>query len=184
MEDENKLSNYIEEAKKKRNIFDQTASMHFKLSDMYHGWSITFDIIEIVFAVALGSVAFANVQQINIIVGVVSSGLFAFTLIKQRLNFKKKSEQHQLAGKAYVNAKLDLNTMLQKWRNEVTVDEISDYLIDSYKYLSDVIQIPERHFAKLKHHHQRKVEFSKYLDSHKSDSWLRCKIGFRKEATR
>lgn len=181
MEDENILNDYIAEAKKKRSIFDQTASMHFKLSDIYHMWSVITDIIEIVFAVALGSVAFANLQQLSIIIGIVSSGLFAFTLIKQRLNLKEKSEQHRLAGKAYVNAKLDINTMLLKWNNEATVDEIADYLLNSFKYLGDVIQIPEKKFAKLKHYHQRKIEFSKYLDDHKSDSWFKCKREFRRK---
>lgn len=128
MGDVNKINVYIEDATKKRNVFDQTASMHFRLSDIYHGWSVICDVIEIVFAVALGSVAFANIQNLSVIIGVVSSGLFAFTLIKQRLDLKEKSEQHRLAGKAYVNAKLDLNSMLLKWSNEVTADEkISEY---------------------------------------------------------
>jgi len=53
------------------------------------------------------------------------------------------------------------------------------YLDDHYSTLNDLPQIPEKHFPRLKHAHQSKVEFSKFLDNHQNDFWLICRIKFR-----
>ena len=57
-------------------------------------------------------------------------------------------------------------------------DQILSYIKEHYKTLNDLPQIPEKHFAKLKHAHLSKVAFSKFLDSHEKDFWIICKIKF------
>ncbi len=103
-------------------------------------------------------------------------------LVKQRLNHKQLYEKHQLAGKMYARAKLDISSKLIKWQEneaETSDTEILEYMDSHYTTLNDLPQIPERHFNRLKHNHQYKVAFSKYLDSHQDDFWLICKIKFR-----
>ena len=104
----------------------------------------------------------------------------AFTLIKQNLGHKELCEKHQLAGKMYAKAKLDLSVKIKEWNlNFVTDDVVLTYLDDHFTALNDMPQIPEKYFASLKHAHQTKVEFSKFLDRHPSDFLWVCKLKFR-----
>ena len=80
----------------------------------------------------------------------------------------------------YAKAKLDLTAKIKEWDlNPVTDDTVLAYLEDHYTALNDLPQIPEKHFASLKHAHQTKVEFSKFLDRHPSDFLWVCKLKFR-----
>ncbi|NMC55917.1 MAG: SLATT domain-containing protein [Eubacteriaceae bacterium] len=181
------MSLLLDFANTKKNIFDMLASMHFKLSDNYNKWNIFFDCIEILIAVLLCGTTFLDISKIfifnnlnlRIIISFISILLFAFTLIKQRLDFKRRSEYHKIAGKLYVNAKNDLSQNMNIWRNSNTEDtNIMEYINNTYKNLNELIQIPESKFHKLKHYHQYKVEFSKFLDNNKTKPWLLCKILF------
>ena len=175
-------------ANKKKKVFDQMASMHFKLSDKYKLFSNTEDTIEIVISVLLCGVTFLDCKQYfhipsntsSLIIGFVSIFLLAFTLIKQNLGHKELREKHQLAGKMYAKAKLDLAAKIKEWDlKPVSNDEILAYLDDHYAALNDLPQIPEKHFAYLKHAHQTKVEFSKFLDRHPNDFLWVCRLKFR-----
>lgn len=170
----------ISQAQKKRNTYDMMVSMHYKLRDNYNKWSVFFDCIEILASVMLCGVTFYPFQEkATKLIGIVAIVIFALTLIKQRLNLKKKAEKHQLAGKLYLNAKLDLEWKIGVWEKEdAQIDEILTYIRDKYKELSEVTSIPEKKFHKLKHHHQAKVEFSKFLDNNKATPWIMCKIKF------
>ena len=175
-------------AQKKKRVFDQTASMHFTLSDEYMRLTNLEDAIEIIVSVLLCGVTFLDCEKYfhipsntsSLIIGLVSIFLLAFTLIKQSLGHKQLCEKHQLAGKMYAKAKLDLASKITEWEiNPISNSELLAYLDDHYNALSDLPQIPEKHFARLKHAHQAKVELSKFLDSHPNDFWLVCKIKFR-----
>jgi|LSQX01.3.fsa_nt_gb hypothetical protein len=184
----NKGYNAIDVAKDKKRIFDQMASMHFKLSDEYKRWANLEDAIEILVSVALCGITFLNYQEhFNIemekptfIIGCVSIFLLAFTLIKQRIGHKQLYEKHQLAGKMYALAKLDISSRIAEWSTQpIANGEVLNYIDSHYSSLNDLPQIPEKHFNRLKHAHLSKVEMSKFLDSHSYDSWLICKIKFR-----
>lgn len=175
-------------AKSKKRIYDQTASMHFCLSDHYKTLSTIEDSFEILISVVLCGLTFFDFQNyfpkssINSIlaIGIVSILLFAFTLIKQRLGHKQLAEKHNLAGKMYSKAKLTLSGKIEEWKeSDLPEKEIQDYILNHFQSLNDLPQIPEKKFHKLKHHHQSKVEFSKFLDSHPNDFWIICKIKYR-----
>lgn len=175
-------------ADKKKKGFDQMASMHFKLSDKYKLFSNLEDAIEIVISVLLCGITFIDCERYfhipsdisSLAIGFVSIFLFAFTLIKQTLGHKELCEKHQLAGKMYAKAKLDLATKITEWSLKPVTDEIVlSYLDDHYTTLNDLPQIPEKHFAYLKHAHQTKVAFSKFLDRHPNDFLWVCRLKFR-----
>jgi hypothetical protein len=178
----------INEARNKKRVFDQMASMHFKLSDEYRRWARFEDAIEIAVAVSLCGVTFLNFQNYfnitiensTLIVGGISIFLLIFIFIKQRIGHRQLSEKHQLAGKLYTKAKLDLTSMINMWIT-VTVDdsEVLSNIDNRFGTLNDLPQIPEKHFSRLKHAHQSKVAMSKFLDSHPNDFWLLCKLKFR-----
>lgn len=178
----------IDLAKKKKKDFDQMASLHFKLSDKYKLFSSIEDALEIVVSVFLCGITFLDCEQYfhispsasSLAIGFVSIFLFAFTLIKQHLGHKELCEKHQLAGKMYANAKLDLSAKIKEWViMSGADDDVLSYLEDHYTTLNDLPQIPEKYFASLKHAHQTKVEFSKFLDRHPSDFLWVCKLKFR-----
>ena len=80
----------------------------------------------------------------------------------------------------YAQAKLDIATKIAEWKaTEVSTEDILNYINSHYSSLNELPQIPEKHFNRLKHLHQSKVEMSKFLDTHKNDFWLICKIKFR-----
>lgn len=173
---------------KKKKGFDQLASMHFKLSDKYKRFSSIEDAVEIVISVLLCGVTFLDCEQYfhipsnasSLIIGFISIFLLAFTLIKQNLGHKELCQKHQLAGKMYAKAKLDLSARITEWDLKPVSDgEVLAYLNDHYTALNDLPQIPEKHFAYLKHAHQTKVEFSKFLDQHPNDFLWVCKLKFR-----
>lgn len=175
-------------ANKKKKGFDQIASMHFKLSDKYKLFASIEDTVEIVVSVLLCGVTFLNCEQYfhislstsSFIIGFASIFLFAFTLIKQNWGHKELCEKHQLAGKMYAKAKLDLSARIKEWEiTAVSDSEVLAYLDDHYTALNDLPQIPEKYFAYLKHAHQTKVEFSKFLDRHPNDFLWVCKLKFR-----
>ena len=178
----------LDVAKSKKSVFDLMASMHFRLSDEYKHYSNIEDAIEIIVSVLLCGITFLDYQEyFNItikqpvlVVGFISIFLLAFTLIKQSIGHKQLCEKHQLAGKMYSQAKLDITSKIADWSvEEVSTKEILDYIDSHFNSLNDLPQIPEKHFNRLKHLHQSKVEMSKFLDSHRNDFWFICKIKFR-----
>ena len=175
-------------AKNKKRIFDQTASMHFKLSDRYHTFETIEDAVEIIASVIMCGLTFFDYEKFigsspdkaTVVIGAISIFLFAFTLVKQRLAHSQLSEKHKLAGKLYSQAKLDITARITDWdTGEATDKYILDYINEHYDSLNELPQIPEREFNRLKHWHQSKVEMSKFLDTHQNEFWLICKIKFR-----
>lgn len=180
-------STSIEMAESKKKIFDQTASMHFKLSDEYKCKYIIEDAVEIIASIVLCGVTFLDCEKYfhisddisTLIIGFTSIFLLAFTLIKQCLNHKQLHEKHQIAGKMYAQAKLDITSKIVEWRSgEVNDTEILEYINSHFASLNELPQIPEKHFNRLKHAHQYKVAFSKFLNSHQNDLWIVCRIKF------
>lgn len=180
----------MEMAENKERVFDQTASMHFKLSDEYKLKYTFEDAVEIVFSIFLCGITFLDSEKYfhiseeisTLMMGFAPVFLLAFTLVKQRLNHKQLYEKHHLAGKMYVQAKLNLVSKIIEWKNggtEICDTEILEYMDSHFTALNDLPQIPEKHFNRLKHIHQCKVAFSKYLDDHQDDFWLICRIKFR-----
>ncbi len=155
--------------------------MHFKLSDYYKAWNSFFDIAEIFISVCLCGVTFLDFKTYfkvdfdsQLILGIISIFLLAFTLTKQRLNFKEKSEQHYFAGKMYCSAKIDITNRITQWENYPNPQEAIEYMRTQYIGLNDLVQIPENKFTRLKHHHQHKADFSKFLDKNKRIPYMIC----------
>lgn len=175
-------------ANNKKRIFDQMASMHFRLSDEYKHFACIEDAIEIIISVALCGITFLDFQEYfniiirkpSLIVGCISIFLFAFTLIKQSIGHKQLCEKHQIAGKMYSQAKLDIATKIAEWNaTGASIEDVLNYINSHFSSLNELPQIPEKHFNRLKHLHQSKVEMSKFLDTHRNDFWLVCRIKFR-----
>lgn len=172
----------------KKRIFDQMASMHFRLSDEYKRLASIEDAIEIIISVALCGITFLDyqeyfnitIQRPTFIVGCISIILLAFTLIKQGVGHKELCEKHQIAGKMYSQAKLDIASKIAEWNiSDTSTKDILSYIDSHFSSLNELPQIPEKHFNRLKHMHQSKVEMSKFLDSHKKDFWVICRLKFR-----
>lgn len=181
------MKTILDEAKKKKQTFDMLASMHFKMRDYYNKWNTIFDSAEILFSVLICGFTFINIddyfnfdiKNISFLLGFTSILLFAFTLIKQKLDFKSKAQTHILAGKMYSKAKVDLAQKIIMWEKNCTDDkQILDYLNETFKNLNNLEQVPENKFHKLKHYHKHKVEFSKFLDDNSRIPYLLCKIKF------
>ena len=188
MNNTNNTKDYLEYAHKKKRVYDQMTSMHFTLSDKYERMSKIEDTIEIILSVLLCGLTFCDFNKLGceqlknptLIIGLTSIILFAFTLVKQRLDHKKHSEQHDLAGKMYAHAKLEVDSKIKAWEfQEVDEFEVFQYFQNNFSELNELVQIPEKEFTKLKHAHQTKVEFSKFLDTHKKDYLWLCKLKFR-----
>ena len=175
-------------AKNKLRVFDQMASMHFKISDEYKAKYTIEDVAEIICSVVLCGLTFFDFDtylpnlklNTTLVFGFVSIFLFAFTLIKQALGHKQLCEKHKLAGKMYVKAKFDLKSKIAQWEAQQEISEdIVDFVNTNFTALEDLPQIPEKKFARLKYKHQSKVAFSKFLDAHPNDFWFICKLKFR-----
>ena len=182
-----KDNDILERAKDRRRVFDQMTSMHFLLSDKYKRLAIMEDVAEICMSVVLCALTFFDFREVIkgnttlpvVAIGIISALLFAFTLVKQRLDRKKQSEKHSLAGKLYSRAKIELSNQISMWEaSGYTEDEIITYLEKNYIALNDLVQIPEASFARLKHAHQRKVEFSRFLDDHRAEPYFVCRLKF------
>ena len=73
----------------------------------------------------------------------------------------------------------EITSKIYEWSINCVSDKyILDYINEHYSSLNELPQIPEKQFNKLKHWHQSKIEMSKFLDEHKNDFWLFCKIKF------
>ena len=185
------VSSAMERVDHNLRIYDQMASMHFRLSDKYRNWTVIENIIEIVLSVVLCGCTFLDINKHlvlkrlfgdidqSLIMGISSIALFAFTLTKQALNHHQRCEQHRSAGKMYSQAKLELRLKKNEWTvNCVEDDIINDYLKQRSLTLNDLPQIPEDKFAKYKHWHVRKIEMSKFVDRHKAAPWCWCQFLF------
>jgi len=172
-------------------VYDQMTSMHFGLSEKYRRWSTVENAIEIILSVVLCGCTFLDIDKyealkqlfssidLTLIMGISSIALFAFTLLKQNLNHHQRFEQHNLAGKILAQAKAELRLKQNEWSNEKVEDNvINAYLNQLISTVNDLPQIPEGNFAKYKHRHVRKVEFSKFIDKHKASPWLWCRTLF------
>lgn len=172
-------------------VYDQMTTMHFSLSEKYHRWTLIEKTIEIVLSVVLCGCTFLDVDKhealkrffgsidLSLIMGGSSIVLFAFTLIKQNINHHQRCEQHRLAGKILAQSKAELRLKQNEWINENTEEAvINAYLDQLASTVNDLPQIPEKYFAKYKHKHVRKKEFSQFIDRHKASPWLWCKILF------
>lgn len=175
-------------AANKKRIFDQMASMHFRLSDEYKFLASMEDAVEIIVSVLICGITFLDyqayfnitIEKPMLIVGFISIFLLAFTLIKQSVGHKKLSEKHQVAGKIYSQAKLNIASRIAEWSTLSTPDEdVLNYIDSHFSSLNELPQIPEKQFGRLKHWHQTKVEMSKFLDLHRNEFWIICKIKFR-----
>ncbi len=180
-------STAIELAKNKRRVFDQTASMHFKLSDEYKRKYIIEDAVEIIVSIILCGVTFLDYNKFfhiseessTLIIGFTSIFLLSFTLVKQGLSHKQLYEKYQLAGKMYAQAKIEITSKIAAWQEVGASDaEILEYINSHFSSLNDLPQIPEKHFNRLKHAHQYKIALSKYLDTHQNDLWTIILIKF------
>ena len=139
----------------KKRIFDQMASMHFRLSDEYKRLASIEDAIEIIISVALCGITFLDyqeyfnitIQRPTFIVGCISIILLAFTLIKQGVGHKELCEKHQIAGKMYSQAKLDIASKIAEWNiSDTSTKDILSYIDSHFSSLNELPQIPEKHF--------------------------------------
>lgn len=155
--DDKKTALNIAESKKR--VFDQLASMHFRLSDEYNALAHIEDAIEIIVSVVLCGITFLDyqeyfnisIQKPMLLVGFISIFLLAFNLIKQRLGHKQLSEKYQMAGKMYTQAKINLTGKLAEWSTISATDEIIlNYIDVHFSSLNELPQIPEKAILPLK----------------------------------
>ena len=184
-------SNYtaLDYAQKKKKNFDQMASMHFCRSDKHRFYKNIEDFIEIVISILLCGLTFLDWKVLftnsdylfltQYFPGFAGIFLFAFTFLVRNWDHSGTSKEHYIAGKMLTQAKLDIESKIEQWKiQEIDESVILQYIENHYNNLNDLPQIPENEFAKLKHEHQRKIEFSKFLDVHKESCWWCCKIKF------
>ena len=80
----------------------------------------------------------------------------------------------------YARAKLEVASKIDEWEVDGSDElEIIKYFQENFSEFNELPQIPEKDFVKLKHAHQTKVEFSKFLDTHRRDYLWICKLKFR-----
>jgi hypothetical protein len=161
-------------AEKARDTADMMVSAHSLLRERYSFWAMLIDVLVIVLSGWLSALSLAPDDFLKIInpiemksqyvVGVMGVFTFCLSLIQLQLNLKGQGEAHDNAAKELSEVKDDIATSLISPQSD---ERELDTLLRSYSDACKVIaKIPESKFLMAKAHHKRKVEISKYLDSH------------------
>ena len=178
----------IEFLYEKKKIMDMMTTGHSTLRDYYNRIDTGLDCVEFISAVIVcgttfygyGSVGYS--EEVKLVIGIFSMTIFSMILIKRHLDLKTKAEKHNFAAHVCSNIKIKISNKIQEWCGEdITSKMVSDYMGNIYIQLDELVPIPENKFLKLKHKHQRKVEFSKSLDKNRKYLWITCKIKFMRE---
>lgn len=108
-------------------------------------------------------------------IGFLAVGTFALTLIEGRIAWKVRADVYRRAKSRYGDFVLDLRRALSG--QEAIPEAEVRRLVQKYQAMAEFVEpLPENQFLKLKQYHLRKVEISKYLDSHPSANIFLLKI--------
>lgn len=184
-----------DEIQKMFRVADQLISCHTKLRDSYSFWSSAIDISILTLSVWLVALAFAQNSILSIInptpfpekffIGTIAVFTFVLSLVQMKIEWKKRSADHEKAVRNYFEIKHDLGGLLA---SPIPINDSQfDRSKEQYAFIGKTsIPVPEHKFLKLKRYHLLKVFVSKYLDDHPgtSISFLRLKIFLRDNCRR
>ncbi len=177
----------LEYLENKKRVVDMMTTAHSIIRDRYNHINTALDCLEVVAAAIICGTTFLNYNElwpdygngIWLTMGFFSIFILILTILRQRLDLKTKAEKHDHAARVCSKIKLDISYKMQEWCDQdIVPEEAVEFVKLEYEGLEDIVPIPDRKFTKLKHMHDRKVQFSRFLDSNRMSPWIVCKIRF------
>lgn len=183
------MTSLVDEFQRQLRVIDQMVTAHCGLRDRYERLALARDVLVLVLSVGLVATTFGKQSILSLaglsdaaarlVVGLVSTGVFAATVIELRVRWKERSGAHRLAAKALAELKL-VGRSIDPVSSR---DAAESWLKEVRRLLKDLPEIPERQFLRLKARHLRKVEVSKLIGRHPGGSLLLIRLAVFWRAT-
>lgn len=176
----------MEEIKRQKRVLDMMVSIHSKLYDTYKFRALAVEIILLISSVILNALVFVDYEYFSefisktdaqLFTGIFSIVVFGLSVVMLLVNWREKASKH-------LQASNELCKLLQEAREIIDDGQTNNTVLltnfnDKYKQISNIItSIPEKKFNRLKAHHLRKVELSKYISKHPAKPYWLVRIKF------
>ncbi|MEP1035518.1 hypothetical protein [Ekhidna sp.] len=176
----------MEELKRKKKVINMMITMHSSLRDAYGGKARAIDLILLILAVILNSILFSSNEylssitsfspsQIELFTKILALLVFLISVILLLVNWKQSLENHKSACNRLF---MLLNECRQLIEESGESPQTETFNKKYEEVMASIVPIPDAKFNRLKSHHLRKVEFSKYLDRNKAKPFWLCKLDF------
>jgi hypothetical protein len=166
--------NKINQIKKLRKKAENSRNAYFMLSKKYRLSSSLLHFLILIGSTVVAILTFANFDAFlpliksltesvyKVVIGLLASMVFIFTVVEEFLNLSKKASEYESAGKQLTSF-IRYADSIEK-RTNVTVEDI-DHLTLHYSLICETTpMIPDNYFLKAKRHLYRKIEISKALE--------------------
>lgn len=169
----------IESLKDIKNTRDMMLTAYSILRDRCKRNNMVIDSLEIGFSIIVIAMTFYDYPDdifgncIRYLVIALAMVTLFLAFLKQKWDFGRMAERYSQAANKCYEAKSLLRTEIEK--GEIRGCSQADYtaVVDRVDAICYGIEpIPDNKFNRLKYKHLRKVDFSKYLSSHESQSWF------------
>lgn len=167
-------TNGINQIKKLRKKAENSRNAYFMLSKKYRLSSSLLHFLILIGSTVVAILTFANFDVFlpliknltdpvyKVVIGLLASMVFIFTVIEEFLSLSKRASEYESAGKQLTSF-IRYADSIEK-RTNVT-DEDIDHLTLHYTLICETTpMIPDKYFLKAKRHLYRKIEISKALE--------------------
>lgn len=167
-------TNGINQIKKLRKKAENSRNAYFMLSKKYRLSSSLLHFLILIGSTVVAILTFANfvvflplIKNLTdpvykVVIGLLASMVFIFTVIEEFLSLSKRASEYESAGKQLTSF-IRYADSIEK-RTNVT-DEDIDHLTLHYTLICETTpMIPDKYFLKAKRHLYRKIEISKALE--------------------
>jgi hypothetical protein len=164
----------INQIKKLRKKAENSRNAYFMLSKKYRLSSSLLHFLILIGSTVVAILTFANFDVFlpliknltdpvyKVVIGLLASMVFIFTVIEEFLSLSKRASEYESAGKQLTSF-IRYADSIEK-RTNVT-DEDIDHLTLHYTLICETTpMIPDKYFLKAKRHLYRKIEISKALE--------------------
>lgn len=167
-------TNKINQIKKLRKKAENSRNAYFMLSKKYRLSSSLLHFLILIGSTVVAILTFANFDVFlpliknltdsvyKVVIGLLASMVFIFTVIEEFLSLSKRASEYESAGKQLTSF-IRYADSIEK-RTNVTGEDI-DHLTLHYTLICETTpMIPDKYFLKAKRHLYRKIEISKALE--------------------
>lgn len=165
----------INQIKKLRKKAENSRNAYFMLSSRYRLYSNLLHFLMLLGSTIVAILTFANFDVFlpliksltepvyKVVIGLLASLVFIFTVIEEFLNLSKKASEYESAGKLLTSF-IRYADSIEK-RENVTGEDV-DHLTLHYTLICETTPIiPDKYFLKAKRHLYRKIEISRALEN-------------------